>query len=179
MTLSMKKLDLICLVIVVTVSVACGYFVVSSWTKQKKKIRDQNETISRKLNDLNKAETSLEYLNRVLDDTKRQLTALNEKIPASAAIGQFLKELDALMKEREIALISVQPLSGVEEKLYTRIPIRLMFKGSFDKVYHLLHDLENMGRTVVMDKMTVAKSGMAQECRVDLTASIFEQSKRL
>ena len=179
MTLSMKQLDLICLVIVVIVSVVCGYLVTSSWTKQKKKIRQENETISRKLNDLNKAETNLEYLNRVLNDTKKELASLNEKIPESAAIGLFLKELDALMKEREIALISVQPQSGVKEKLYTRIPIRLMFNGSFGKVYHLLYDLENMGRIVVMNKMTVAKSSMAQECRVDLTASIFEHSKSL
>lgn len=179
MTLGMKQLDLICLVIVVAVSVVCGYFVAGSWTRQKTKIRQENETISRKLNDLNKAGTNLEYLNRVLNDTKKELASLNEKIPESAAIGLFLKELDALMKEREIALISVQPQSGVKEKLYTRIPIRLMFNGSFGKVYNLLHDLENMGRTVVMNKMTVAKSGMAEECRVDLTASIFEHSKRL
>ncbi len=179
MTLSMKQLNLICLVIVVTISVACGYLVTSSGAKKKSQIRQENEMISRKLNDLNKAETNLEYLNRVLNDTKKELASLNEKIPESAAIGLFLKELDALMKEREIALISVQPQSGVKEKLYTRIPIRLMFNGSFGKVYNLLHDLENMGRTVVMNKMTVAKSGSAPECRVDLTASIFEHSKRL
>ena len=63
MSLSMKQLDLICLFIVVTVSVVCGYLVASSWTKQTRKIRQENETISRKLNDLNKAETNLEYLN--------------------------------------------------------------------------------------------------------------------
>ena len=94
MTLGMKQLDLICLVIVVAVSVVCGYFVAGAWTRQKTKIRQENETISRKLNDLNKAGTNLEYLNRVLNDTKKELASLNEKIPESAEIGLFLKELN-------------------------------------------------------------------------------------
>jgi len=178
MTLSLKQLDLICLVIVVTVSVVSGYLVTSSGAKKKIQVRQENEMISMRLKDLNKAETNLEYLNRILNSTRKELASLNEKIPESAAIGLFLKELDALMKEREIALISVQPQSCVKEKLYTRIPILLMFNGSFGKVYRLIHNLENMGRTVVMNKMTVAKSSMAEECRVNLTASIFEHSKR-
>ena len=175
MTLGIKQLDRICLVAVITVSVFCGYLVMNSGTKQKRQARQENELFSKKRTDLNLAEINLQGLNRALDNTKTGFELLNSQIPESAEIGVFLKELGALMKQREITLISVQPLSAVKEALFTRIPIRLMFKGSFINTYQVVHDLETMKRMVVMEKMNIAGSDKGEECRVDLMANIFER----
>jgi len=66
-----------------------------------------------------------------------------------------MKELGNLMEKREIALVSVQPQPGIKEKLFTRIPIHMVFKGAFLKVYQLMHDLEGMRRKVVMEKIAI------------------------
>ena len=78
------------------------------------------------------------------------------------------------MRERNTALINLEPLAPLEEELYTKYPIRLIFKGSFIKVYQVLHDLETMNRKVVIEEINISKSNMDQECLVDLSASIFE-----
>jgi Tfp pilus assembly protein PilO len=80
-----------------------------------------------------------------------------------------------LMHERKIVLTSMQPLPTVEEKHYTKIPIRLIFKGSFVNIYRLLHDLETMNRVVVTEKMVISRSSLADKCQVELIASVFQR----
>jgi Tfp pilus assembly protein PilO len=175
MPLSIKNLDRTCLAIVVTVSVICGYLAVSHIISQRKQIRQENELLSQRLRDLDLADTNLQRLKELLDATRRELESLNEQIPETAKMGEFLKKVDSLMKEREVALVTLEPLSTVEERLYTKNPVRLIFEGSFVKVYQALHDLETMNRKVVMEKITIAKANKDQQCRVDLMASIFER----
>ena len=143
--------------------------------KQQRQIRQENELLSKRSKELALAETSLQRLGLILDDARREIQALNEQIPESAEIGEFLKQVDSLMKKRKVMLINLPPLAPVEEKLYTKIPFRLMFRGSFLNSYHLLYDLETMKRTLVIEKVNITKSNASQECRVDLTASIIER----
>ena len=175
MALSIKTFDRTCLIIVVIASVVCGYLVVSHGLKIKKQIRQENELLSKGLRDLKLTEANLEHLNKVLDETRMELKALNERIPDSARIGEFLKQIDSFMRKRNIALINLQPLPVVKEKLYSEIPVRLMCEGSFISIYQLLHDFETMGRTLVMDKFMINRPASAQGCTVDLTASIFQR----
>lgn len=175
MTPNIKTLDRTCLIIVVIVSVVCGYLVVRHGLKVQKQIRQENELLSKGLRDLKLTEANLERLNTVLDETKKELKALNERIPDSARIGEFLKQIDSFMRKRNIALINLQPLPIVKEKLYSEIPVRLMCEGSFISIYQLLHDFETMGRTLVMDKFMINRPASAQGCTVDLTASIFQR----
>ena len=176
MTLSMKKSDRICLVIIVIVSLICGYWVAMRVVKQERRIRQENDLLSRKSTDLNLAEMRLQELKKAWDDRRKESETLNERIPETAQIGKFLRRLDSLIKERDIVLISLKPLPTVKEIRYARIPIRLMFKGAFADIYHLLYDFETMNRVLVMEKMIISKPDRDKLCRVDLTISVFERS---
>ena len=176
MTLSMKKSDRICLVIVVIVSLICGYWLAMRAVKQEGRIRQENDLLSKKSTDLNLAEMSFQQLRKAWDDRRKELATLNERIPETAQIGKLLRRLDSLIKERDIVLISLNPLPTVKEIRYTRIPIRLMFKGAFADIYHLLYDFETMNRLLVMEKMIISKPDRDKLCHVDLTISVFERS---
>jgi Tfp pilus assembly protein PilO len=175
MSLNIKTLDRICFTIVVLAAILCSYAVASWAFKQQKLIKQENAILSKKLRDLNLAETNLQRLKSILDSTQKELMILNERIPDSTKIGEFLKQVDTLMERQEVDLISIHPQAVVEEKNCNRIPIRLVFEGSFIKVYQILHELETMNRTVVMEKMRIAQSADARICRVDLTANIFQR----
>ena len=176
MTLSMKKSDRICLVIVVIVSLICGYWLAMRAVKQEGRIRQENDLISRKSTDLNLAEMSFQQLKKAWNDRRKELETLNARIPETAQIGKLLRRLDSLIKERDIVLISLKPLPTVKEIRYTRIPIRLMFKGAFADTYHLLYDFETMNRLLVMEKMIISKPDRDKLCLVNLTISVFERS---
>ena len=67
MALSLKTLDRICLTIVILAVIVCGYAVASWAFKQQKLIQQENAILSKKLKDLNLAETNLQRLKTILD----------------------------------------------------------------------------------------------------------------
>jgi len=179
MGLSIKNLDRICLVIVIMVTMVCGYFTTGSSIKQRKIIRQENELLAKKSADLNVTETNLQHLKTTLNATRTKLKTLNERIPESAEIGNFLKQIDLLIIKRKIDLIRLEPLATVKERLYTKIPVRMVLKGTFVNVYRLLCDLETMNRMLIMEKIVISKSEKKADCRVELTANVFERSEAI
>jgi len=175
MAFKIKTLDRVCLILIVTGSIALSYWTLNWTFKQHRLLNQGNELLAKKLKDLNLAETNLQHFKAVLNVARKELNFLNERIPGSAKIGEFLKNVNLLVKERKVNLISLSPQPAVEEKHCNRIPIRLIFEGPFASVYRLVNDLETMNRMVVIEKMQITKPNKAQSCRVDLTASIFER----
>lgn len=173
--MNIKQLDITCLIIIVIVSITCVYLSVSHSIKRQKQLKIEKEILHKQLKEVNLAELNLQELKTVLDDTRSEINALNERIPKSGKIGVFLKQIDSLMKQRKIVLISLQPQLAVKGKIYTKNPIKVLFKGSFASIYHFLHDLETMNRILVMEEMMISKADEAKECMVDLTAVIFER----
>lgn len=177
MTLNLKNLDRLCLCIVVIICVASGYWVAKQGTRQRQQIRLENDLVTRKLQDLNLARINLQGLKTRLDKLEADLTILNEKVPPTAEIGLFLKNVDVLMRSLNLVMINVQPFPAVREKLYTRIPIQLTFTGAFRDAYRLLWKLETMNRLLVMEKINISQSNIDEPCRVELTANIFQRSE--
>ena len=175
MTLSMKRLDRMCLATVVIVSAVCGYWTLSYGNKQRREIKQENEVLAKRLQDLNLADTNLQRLRAVLDATRMELETSNERIPKRANMGELLKKIDSLMKEKQVVLIQLEPQPTVEHRLYTKIPIRLLFKGSFVNTYRLIYELERMNRKLVIEKINMTKSKDDQDCRVDLNAAVFSR----
>ena len=175
--INIKRLDQVCIALVIIVSLICGYWVMKGTIKQRWQLRQENEIISKAIIELKSAEENFENLNTLLADTKTELDFLDKRIPRSVNIGQVLKEIDFFMKDRNITLISLQPLPPIEEKLYTKIPIRVMFEGSFANIYHLLYDLETMNRMLVAENMDISRRSLDQKCQAVLTASVYQRLK--
>jgi Tfp pilus assembly protein PilO len=177
MTLNLKNLDRFCLCIVIIICVVCGYWVAKQGTRQRQQISRENNLLDRKLQDLNLAKINLQGLRTGLDKVEAELKILNEKVPPTAEIGLFLKNVDALMTSLNLVMINVQPFPAVREKLYTRTPIQLTFTGAFMDSYRLLWKLETMNRLLVMEKINISQSNIDEPCRVDLTANIFQHAE--
>jgi Tfp pilus assembly protein PilO len=175
--INIKRFDQICIALVIIVSLTCGYWVMNQTIKQRWQLRQENEIISKTLIELKSAEENFESINTLLADTRRELEFLDKRIPKSVNIGQVLKEIDYLMQDRKIILLSLQPLPPVEEKLYTKIPIRLMFEGSFASIYHLLYDLETMNRMLVAENMSITRRNLDDKCHAEITASVYQRLK--
>ena len=80
-------------------------------------------------------------------------------------------------QQHAITMVSIQPMAVVEENMYVRNPIRLVFEGRFPDIYNLLTDIKKMNRMVIMDRMTITKQAPFKACRVDMVTSVFEHKK--
>ena len=81
MVLKIHTMDRVCLALIITVSLAFGYWTVNWTFKQHRLSRQENELLAKKLKDLNLAETNLQHLKKVLDTARKELHILNERIP--------------------------------------------------------------------------------------------------
>ena len=86
MALKIHTLDRVCLALIITVSLAFGYWTVNWTFKQHRLLRQENDLLAKKLKDLNIAETNFQQLIKVLDTARKELNILNERIPESAKI---------------------------------------------------------------------------------------------
>ena len=93
-----------------------GYWTLNWTFKQHRLLNQENELLAKKLKDLNLVETNLQQVKVVLSVARKELNFLNERIPESAKIGEFLKNVNILVKERKVDLISLSPQPVVQEK---------------------------------------------------------------
>ena len=150
-------------------------WVLNQTARQKRRIEREATLLSSRLQDLDLAETNLKQLKRVLTDTRSDLQRLNERIPVAAGLGDLIKQVDTLIKSRQIVLVSLMPLAPQILKRYTRIPIRLVLKGTFQNIFHLLNDLEQMTRLIVMERLIIS-DGDARLRQAEVTFTVFERS---
>jgi len=175
MKISVKTLDRIGILLIIALSFTCGYWVIKNSVSKHKQIRQENDIVAKSLNQLRSTEDNFKNINSLMIQTKKELEFLDRRIPKSVNIGEVLKEIDSFMKKRKVTLISMQPMASVEEKLYTKIPIKLMLKGSFINIYNLLYDFETMNRMLVTENMTISRTNFAEDCQAELTANVYQR----
>jgi len=175
MMLSINNLDRICLLVVIAAISLGGFWIFRQGIEQRSVIRQQKDLLSSRMEDLTLADENLRRLRSLVDDKARQLQALNEKIPDSAEIGKFIRQVATLIKAREISLLNIQPQAILREPAYKKIPIQIILTGSFLNTYHLLRDFEGMDRLMDIERMLIAKVGGGGNCRIDMTANVFER----
>ena len=175
MKISVKTLDRIGILLIIALSFTCGYWVIKDSVSKHKQIHQENDIVTKSLNQLRSTEDNFKNINSLMIQTKKELEFLDRRIPKSVNIGEVLKEIDSFMKKRKVTLISMQPMASVEEKLYTKIPIKLMLKGSFINIYNLLYDFETMNRMLVTENMTISRTNFAEDCQAELTANVYQR----
>ena len=175
MKISVKTLDRIGILVIIAFSFTCGYWVIKNSVSKHKQLSQENDIVSRSLNQLRSTEDNFKNINSLMIQTKKELEFLDRRIPKSVNIGEVLKEIDSFMKKRKVKLISMQPMASIEEKLYTKIPIKLMLKGSFINIYNLLYDFETMNRMLVTENITISRSNFAENCQAELTANVYQR----
>ena len=173
--MSVKTVDRIGLFLVISLSLACGYWVIKDSLSKHRKVRQENDIVSESLGKLQLAEDNFKNINLLMNKTKEELSFLDKRIPKAVNIGEVLKEIDFFTKTRKVVLMSMQPMPGIEDKLYTKIPIRLMLKGSFINIYNLLYDFESMNRMLVVENMTISRGNLDEDCQAELTANVYQR----
>ena len=177
--INIKQLDRICLITVVIVSLICGFLTVRHVTIKKRLFETERSVLFSKMKEINLASTNLSTLHINLADIKRELNDLNERIPETGKIGLLLQQIDALMKLHKITLISLEPLAVSKEKIYLKNPIKLVFKGSYTNIYHLIRELEGLNRIMLMENLTITKDEKSDQCQVELMTTVFERPKAI
>ncbi len=175
MALSIRNLDRICFLLVIVVTCMGGFWVFRDAVERRATIQQEQELLSKRRDDLVLADASLQPLRALVVEKTAALQALNDRIPESAEIGKLIKQMDGLIRARDINLLSIQPQTKVREPSYTKIPVQIALSGSFESAYHFLRDLEGVDRLIDVQTMLISKSSGGGNCSIDLTANVYER----
>ena len=142
----------------------------------KRQLLQEKDRASRELQDLRLAQRNLHALQTALSQVQGEMAGLYKRIPPQVRMGVLVRELHDRMKERQIILVNLQPQTAVPEELYTKVPIRLVFQGSFLQIYRFFYDLQAMDQLMVPEKITITGSDSSRgNCQVELMLLAFER----
>ena len=173
MKFNVKIVDRTCLAVIILTVMFLGYLIVNKRIDLREKTSRDKAAYSGISNNLNNAQKDLEYLVSQRDRKRKILESVKKRIPDTPEVGIFLKTIDTLIRQRNISLESVNPQAPMDQGPYSRIPVQIILRGDFNKVYGLVYDLENMERLIVIDRLKVERSIKDKDCRAELITSIY------
>jgi Tfp pilus assembly protein PilO len=170
-----KNLDRSCLAILVVAALGGLLWNGATLISQERKLQQDREREGQELRNVSQAEMKREGLRQALNRLQTEMAAMSKRVPPKTDMGALLKQLNLRMKERRITMVSIQPQAVVPEELHAKIPLRLVFQGTFAQVYHFFTDLETMDRLLISEKATITGLDKDHLCQVDLTVVVFER----
>jgi len=142
----------------------------------QRQLKQEQDLMAKESTDLKLAERNLRDLRTARSRVQDDAAGLYRRIPPHLEMGSLVKKLHARMKERQITLATLQPQPPVSEELYTKIPIHLVFQGSFVQIYRFFHDVETMDQLLVPEKITISGTESPRgNCQVEMTLMAFER----
>lgn len=142
----------------------------------QRQLKQEQDLMAKESTDLKLAERNLRDLRTARSRVQDDAAGLYRRIPSHLEMGSLVKKLHGRMKERQITLATLQPQPPVSEELYTKIPIHLVFHGSFVQIYRFFHDVETMDQLLVPEKITISGTESPRgNCQVEMTLLAFER----
>jgi len=179
MNFTIRQLDRLCLVMLVVVTLVAAYVAVGHIAKKKQQFGVEKNILSKRMKEINLAASNLMQLKTNLTGVKKEIGSLNERIPPAGKIGLLLTQINSLMNQRRIKLLSLEPLPVGREDIYLKNPVQLVFDGRFVDILQLILSLEKMNRLVVMESMSIIRQDHTEFCRVELLVNVFEREKTI
>ena len=171
-----RYLDRIGLALVLGTAIGGLLWTAANIVIHQRQLQQEEAFVAGKLSGLKQAERNLQSLRTARTLVQDDAAGLSRRIPPHIEMGTLVKKLHARMNERRITLAILQPQTAVSEALYTKIPIRLVFQGSFGQIYRFLHDVETMDQLLVPEKIIISGSESPRgSCQVELTLLAFER----
>lgn len=142
----------------------------------QRQVEREKDMMAREVSGLKLAESNLQSLRTARSRVQEEKAGLYLRIPQRIEMGALVKKLHGRMKERRITLAVLEPQASVSEELFTKIPIRLVFQGSFAHIYRFFHDVETMDQLLIPEKITISGSESPQgNCQVEMTLLAVER----
>ncbi len=175
MNLNMKAIDMGCIVLLVLVVVAGGFFFQLNFARHSSQLKLEKEQLLAQKKNLNLAFDELARLQSQFKEKEDRVIELNKRVPKAPQMGDLLGKLHVLVKKRNIILTDFNHRPAETFERYKRIPVNIIVNGGFLDIYRLIHDMETLNRVFILEKIVIKKQEENKLCQAILMASVFQQ----
>ena len=173
MQLSVKKFDLACLAGLVLIAFLGVMYTLRTASASRTRTARLNQAYQEQVARLQEAQSVRDNLNRILKSNEQALTVLQERIPDSRGIGEFLARLDKLTATHKVGIDEITPATPTTESLFTKTPLSFSCRGAFAHLHAVLYDLEHLDQLVQVDRITIERDSLSQDCKMNATCSVY------
>jgi Tfp pilus assembly protein PilO len=152
------------------------YLLFGYWPSSRRlsAMADEMATKSKQLATNQSRASNLSTLAWEVDRLRLKLERNNKKLPKTAEIGEFLKEMTNAAQQLGIQKLNNQPGMVKRQDLFAEIPITMSFEGAFTDVFRFIRELEGMSRLTRVKTLSVhsrnSKQGMVD---VNMAMNIY------
>jgi Tfp pilus assembly protein PilO len=109
-----------------------------------------------------------------VDRLRLRLERFNKKLPKTAELGEFIRDLTNVSQQYAIRKLIHQPGTVRRLDLYGEIPITMSFEGDFASVFGFVRQLEEMQRLTRVKTINVrCKDGKLGHVDVSMAMNIY------
>jgi Tfp pilus assembly protein PilO len=156
--------------------VACGYLP----SRQRLAALERASAQQRRTIALAAAQgAELPGLERRVRDMRKVVESFDVRVPADRALGTFLQQVAAIMKDYGLGEQVVLPGKEAKTDDLNCVPIHLACKGTLADVFRFFTRLQSLDRLVRIEKVALDNDpGLTGQISMQVEAAIFEQSAK-
>jgi Tfp pilus assembly protein PilO len=156
--------------------VACGYLP----SRQRLAALEQAGAQQRRTIALAAAQgAELPGLEQRVREMRKAVESFDVRVPADRALGTFLQQVAAIMKDCGLGEQVVLPGKETKADDLNCIPIHLACKGTLTDIFRFFTRLQSLDRLVRIEKVAMDNdAGLTGQISLQVEAAIFEQSAR-
>jgi len=155
-------------------------FVLFGYRPTSRRLADLQMQIDNKRRDLTSNLARVKILPDVIatvTDLRTKLEKFDKQLPKQQEIPQFLKDIDAMVRNASLRGVAVEPaLLPLHSELYSEIPVSMKFKGDFLSVFSFLRQTEEMQRLTRVKDLKLKsddRSSKPGQVEVELSMNIY------
>lgn len=157
-------------------SLLAAYLIFGYWPARARMnaMAEEMTTKSKQLLTNQSRASNLSNLAWEVDRLRLKLVQNNKKMPKTAEIGEFLKEMTNASQQLGIQKLNNQPGTVKRQDLFAEIPITMSFEGAFTDVFRFIRELEGMSRLTRVKTLTVrSKNSKLGQVDVNMAMNIY------
>jgi Tfp pilus assembly protein PilO len=140
---------------------------------ERDRIVEQREKARLQVVEQEKMENRLRQAREETEALSNKIAEIHRSFPSEQAIDSFLAELNEHAAASGTDLVRVVPGAAHEEDVFSRVPIQIEARASFDEFYRFLWGLERMTRQSQVESLRITRDGSNDRFRVEMTLHIF------
>jgi len=121
------------------------------------KQKNQIETKTQKLAELNKALAGIKNLDQEVEKLSEAVSFFESKLPGEHEIHKVLKQVTQIAKDHRLETRLFKTLKSKPFAGYCEQPIKMEVYGNFDAFYQFLLDVEKLPRITKINQMKLVK----------------------
>jgi len=138
------------------------YFVVTPIEEKRKRQNSQKIQLEKSLAEKQRVPENLRELQEEMVHLESKFKSALEELPDEKDMDELLWQLSEVARKAGLEIAHIEPLREVPAEFFSKIPVRMMVRGSFQEISLFFQNISHMRRIVNVSHIRLSKASMSK-----------------